>query len=114
MKLLAFLVVTSAFISAEQSAREVAVAQDLLSRMQVWVDTTTGAILRARVRLTSKGIPDDPEIGVEFEAHKALGLLVPVRMDERFLIAGRGPGKGRATYSNFRRFQTSARIVPQP
>lgn len=45
--------------------------------------------------------------------HKALGLLVPTRMDEVFLIAGSAPGKGRATYSNFRRFQTSARIVPQ-
>jgi hypothetical protein len=88
--------------------------QGLLSRMRVWVDTTTGAILRARVRLAAQGISDDPEIAVEFEEHKALGLLVPVRMDERFLIGRNAAGKGRATYSNFRRFQTSARIVPQP
>ena len=87
--------------------------EGLLSRMQVWVDTATGAILRARVRLTGEGIPDDPEIAVEFEEHKTLGLLVPVRMDERFLIARSAAGKGRATYSNFRRFQTSARILPQ-
>ena len=85
----------------------------LLSRMQVWVDTNTGAILRARVRLAAQGITDDPEIAVEFEEHKALGLLVPIRMDERFLVARSAAGKGRATYSNFRRFQTSARIVPQ-
>ena len=86
---------------------------ELLSRMRVWVDTSSGAILRARIRLTANGLSDEPEFFVEFEEHKALGLLVPTRMDEVFLIAGSAPGKGRATYSNFRRFQTSARIVPQ-
>lgn len=86
---------------------------DLLSRMQVWIDSANGAILRARIRLAAKGIFDEPEIAVEFVDDRKLGLLVPAQMQERFL-SSRGAGWGRAKYSNFRRFQTSARIVPQP
>ena len=39
--------------------------------------------------------------------------MVPRTMTEVFSVP-RGRGEGRATYSNFRRFGTSARIVPQP
>ncbi len=60
------------------------------------------------------GSTHEPRIDVEFEDHRQLGLLVPTRMDETFLIHLSAAGTGRATYSNFRRFQTSARIVPQP
>lgn len=87
---------------------------DLLSRVVVSIDQVNGAILRAQVRLTADDAADDPRIHVEFEEHRQLGLLVPTRMDETFLIHLSAPGKGRAAYSNFRRFQTSARIVPQP
>lgn len=88
--------------------------RDLLSQLQVWADRATGAILRARVRFTANGVNDPSQLDVEFDDHKDLGLLVPVRMDERFPVSRSSAGRGRATYSNFRRFQTSARIVPQP
>ena len=86
---------------------------DLLSRILVSIDPTTGAIIRARVRFAADRIRYEPGIDVEFEEHRQLGLLVPTRMDETFLIHFGAAGTGRATYSNFRRFQTSARIVPQ-
>ncbi len=87
--------------------------RDLLSQLRVWVDTVSGEILRARVRFTADGLSDDPQLDVEFDDHKELGMLVPVRMEERFLVHRSSAGRGRATYTNFRRFQTSARIVPQ-
>lgn len=87
---------------------------DLLSRMIVSIDLENGAVLRARVRFRADRIDAEPRIDVEFENHRQLGLLVPTRMDETFLIHLSAAGTGRATYSNFRRFQTAARIVPQP
>lgn len=88
--------------------------RDLLSELRVWADTASGAIMRARIRFTADGLRDPSQLDVEFDDHKDLGLLVPVRMDERFPVYRSNAGRGRATYSNFRRFQTSARIVPQP
>ena len=38
-------------------------------------------------------------------------MMVPKEMIEAFFVAG-GRGEGRAKYSNYRRFTTSARIVP--
>jgi phage gpG-like protein len=49
---------------------------------------------------------------VDFALNQALQMLVPVTLRERFnWIADTGTSL--ATYTNFRRFQTSARIVPQ-
>lgn len=49
---------------------------------------------------------------VDFAEEKTLKILVPVTMRERFnWIADTGTTV--ASYTNFRRFQTSARIVPQ-
>ena len=49
---------------------------------------------------------------VEFAHDQALGLLVSVEMREAFPWDEPAQGTGVATYRNFRRFQTSARIVP--
>lgn len=38
-------------------------------------------------------------------------MLLPTDMVEEFWIP-RGRGTGRARYSNFRRFETTARIIP--
>jgi hypothetical protein len=86
---------------------------DLLARLQVWTDISSGAVIRARVRFSARDAGDDPQIDVDFGEHRTLGLLVPTRMEERFPVQVSGAGKGRATYTNFRRFQTSGRIVPQ-
>jgi hypothetical protein len=50
---------------------------------------------------------------VEFAFDKGLGVMVPIEMREDFFV-DLGSGRGQYTYSNFRRFQTSARIVPPP
>ncbi len=41
-------------------------------------------------------------------------MLVPTEMRETFPVEQPAAGTGVARYSNFRRFQTSARIVPPP
>ena len=50
---------------------------------------------------------------MDFAQDKNLQFMVPVTMRERFNWVA-DTGTSAATYTNFRRFQTSARIVPQP
>ncbi len=50
---------------------------------------------------------------VKFKPHAGLGLLVPVEMREVFGSDANGKGgTGVARYRDFRRFETSGRIVP--
>jgi hypothetical protein len=55
----------------------------------------------------------DYVISVEFQRNQPLGLLVPVTMREDFFAGINRRAWGEAKYTNYRRFQTSARIVPQ-
>jgi hypothetical protein len=48
---------------------------------------------------------------VEFTRDAGLNLIVPKELSETFWIRG-GVGTGKGRYSNFRKFSTSARIVP--
>ena len=83
---------------------------DLPSRGSVWVEESTGRVFQSEVR-DRDGI-SSTRLSVTFVVHDRLGMLVPDRMREVFAIGG-GLGDGTARYSNFRRFSTSARIVPQ-
>ena len=97
---------------------------DMPSRGTLWIEPETGRLLKADVRIRDgvplQGLgarpifekPFESQCIVEFVEHRELGLLVPKSMNESFYVPG-GSGHGRATYSNFRRFSTSARIVPQ-
>lgn len=87
---------------------------DMPSTIRAWIDPANGRLLRAEVR-TFK-YPSAPRfensVDVVFEQEKKLGLLVPKEMREVF-PGDPGRGKSEAVYSNYRRFQTSGRIVPQ-
>jgi hypothetical protein len=96
---------------------------NMLSKGTVWVDPATGRLLRGAVsiRVVESGqAPFDWTIRVDFVEHRELGLLVPAGFEERFFVVTEqgggkvqtGSGVSRARYSNFRRFTTSARIVP--
>jgi hypothetical protein len=81
-----------------------------------WVDPQSGRLLRAQVttRDIRFGMPAfDAVVRVDFGLNATLGLLVPIEMEETFFVDRRRSGSGVAKYTNFRRFQTSARIVPQ-
>lgn len=88
----------------------------LWSRGIAWVEQETGALWRAEL-IVGPDAPGKPRrlqlesrVRVEFAMEPTLKMLVPIELQEEFWIA-RGRGSGRATYSNFRRFSTSARLV---
>lgn len=86
---------------------------DMPSGIRAWIDSN-GAVLRAEVTTFAsfKAMEEsENRVRVEFAPHKALGMLVPIEMREQFPIAAEYRGSSVARYSNFRRFQTSARIV---
>jgi len=87
---------------------------DMPSTLRAWIDPVNGRLLKATV-LTFKH-PSAPQyensVEVAFEQEKKLGLLVPKEMKETF-PGDPGTGTSAAVYSNYRRFTTSARIVPQ-
>jgi hypothetical protein len=87
---------------------------NLQSSVRAWIDERSGALWRAEVRVSGPKTREIPyRLRVEFDMNQALGLLVPVTMREEFW-ADLSTGRGDYTYSNFRRFGTSARIVPPP
>lgn len=87
---------------------------DMWSAVKVWVEPDTGRLLRAEVRSQApRGQEATHVVRVEFAAHDTLALLVPIEMQEVFPIGPNREGRSVARYSNYRRFQTSARIVPQ-
>lgn len=88
----------------------------LPSRMRAWIDARTGALWRAEVVLRRPNDGRKPsKIRVEFAVDPKLQVIVPIELREDFGVANiTSGGTGVAKYSNYRRFQTSARIVPPP
>ena len=92
----------------------------LISRGVAWVNGASGAVHRARVlyrnyvaRPAGAHEPAlEAEVSVDFVWNGALGMLVPARMREVF-FAGSDRGEGEAKYSNYRRFTTAVRLIPQ-
>jgi hypothetical protein len=84
---------------------------DMQSTVTAFVEPD-GRLWRADV-ITVDRFRFEHVISVEFQQHRQLGLLVPVTMHEEFFAGDNRDAKGDATYRNYRRFQTSARIVPQ-
>ena len=88
--------------------------RQLKTGVRAWIDTGSGALWRAEVELKVPGDNRNPTwLRVDFALDKTLQTMVPVQMRERFNSIA-DTGTSLATYTNFRRFQTSARIVPQP
>jgi len=89
--------------------------ESIESVVRAWIEPATGRLFRAEVKSRKFGSRKDfPNIiRVEFVQNKQFGMLVPSVMDEVFPLYG-GTGTGQARYSNFRRFQTSARIITPP
>ena len=84
--------------------------RDLKSTVTAWIEVATGRLVRAEVRSGS----DFPTVvWVDFKPNAALGMWIPSEMREQFLARKPAvPGNSVASYSKYRRFQTSGRIVP--
>jgi hypothetical protein len=92
-------------------------ARPMLTRGSAWVDAA-GRLWRVTLRLEYPHIAvrnartGDNELRVDFMFDRQLDMMLPREMREEFAVAGGGQFKGRATYSNFRRFTTSGKIIP--
>lgn len=90
--------------------------QNLVSNGRIWVEPLSGTVWRVewiyQAENRSPNAPPAPRLRVDFERHEELGIMVPKLMTEVFSVQV-GRGEGRASYTKFRRFGTSARIVPQ-
>jgi hypothetical protein len=78
--------------------------QDVPARGRFWIESKTGRIVRMRIETRPDGSINSIE--VVFREEPKLGLWVPSRMDER-RETGLETMEGRATYTNYRRFQVS-------
>jgi len=89
--------------------------RDMPSVVHAWVRERTGELLRAEVETFANTGAKRAEhsVRVEFATVRGIDVLVPVEMREVFPVERPLVGTGLASYSNFRRFHTSARIVPQ-
>ena len=90
---------------------------DRRSRGIVWVDERDGAIVKTTLGLTipGKGSLATDSLEVIYARDATLAMWVPVRMLETY-VETRGSIVterlvGDATYSNFRRFETSGRVL---
>ena len=90
---------------------------DLISSGRIWIEPETGVVWRVewvyQAERRYARAPAPPRLRVDFERHPDLGFMVPRLMTEIFSTTPRTRGEGRATYRNFRRFGTGARLVPQ-
>ena len=90
--------------------------QNLVSSGRVWVEPLSGTVWRVewiyQAENRQPNAPPPPRLRVDFERHEDLAIMVPTFMTEVFSVLT-GRGEGRASYTKFRRFGTSARIVPQ-
>jgi hypothetical protein len=102
-------------------------ASDLPSNGLVWIGRVDGTVVRTSLTLKDAATNTRADIVVDYRRSPKLGIEVPVRMVETYmqqaLVDGASPGTPRklvtmreriecvATYSNFRRFETSGRLV---
>jgi hypothetical protein len=82
----------------------------------VWVNPVDGTVLRTHLRLFDfttprRGSPQPiAESDVSFRRVDAMAMWLPDRMDESYLDSDTSHITGHAEYSNYRRFETLARI----
>jgi hypothetical protein len=93
--------------------------RNALASGDVWIAVANNALVRARLRLTDNTV--DARVEMTYSPDAGLDVWVPRTMTERYELRVPYPG-GRsggieedifstATYSNFRRFETSGRLV---
>ena len=79
------------------------------SRGKVWVETATGNVVRTRLDMKVDGTIY--AIDTRFEYVAPMDLVLPVALDERYETGDGTIVTGAATYGNYRRFQTGARLI---
>ena len=89
----------------------------MTSVVTAWVEETTGRLIRAEVKTTDARIgvmQFSNVVWVDLKEDARLGLLVPSEMREEFFAGRFMTGTSLAKYTNYRKFQTTTRVVPPP
>ena len=74
----------------------------------MWIDAASGAVLRTDLVLELDTFVY--ELTTRFERVAAMDLVLPVQLAERYTTPEEVV-TGSATYTNYRRFQTGARLI---
>jgi hypothetical protein len=83
------------------------------SRGTVWINAADGAVLRTNLRvMLPSGRGTAAVLTVDFAKADRLGIWAPAKMTEQYNSMSGDTTTGTASYANFRRFDTTVRIVP--
>jgi hypothetical protein len=88
---------------------------NLLAQGRVWVEPVTGAVLRTELGFSGFSVLylKDARIRVDYQRDSRLQVLVPFEMEETYGLDIEVL-HGRASYRNYRRFETGGRLVTPP
>lgn len=88
---------------------------ELLARGRVWIEPGTGAVLRTELGFNGRAARflKDSSIRVDYRRDSKLQVLLPTEMEETYGLEIEVL-HGVATYRNYRRFETGARMVTSP
>jgi hypothetical protein len=81
---------------------------------RIWVRASDGAVVRTTMAIEARpnrGLPGlTTTVGVDYAWDAKLGMMVPARMHEQYVSRGERVA-GTAVYSNYRVFETSAKVI---
>ena len=85
--------------------------KDVPASGTLWVNPADGAVVRTRLELDGfHGAGSHAEIDVVYRKDAGVGMWVPARMAEKYSGGMAGTATTTATYKDFKRFQTTAKI----
>jgi hypothetical protein len=85
--------------------------RDVFARGSIWIEEATGQILQTVLDLASQRDALQGRMTVRYRADARFDVLVPSEMREAYTAASGEQVTTRATYSDFRRFETAGRLV---
>jgi len=85
---------------------------DAQSVGRMWIDPVDGVVLRTNLRvMRPSGLGTLASVTVDFQKDAGLDAWVPARMSEQYNSGTGQTTTAKTSYANFRRFDTSVRIV---
>ena len=85
--------------------------RDIPARGSIWIDPETGQILQTFLELNDRHTRVKGSLTVRYGPYAGFDVLVPLEMREKYTAEAGEEVRTVATYGNFRKFQTAARII---
>lgn len=107
-------VATYAFVERQRPTVIRSADQDVPASGTLDIDETSGEILRTVLDVAGSEGRLTGRMTVDYRPHPAFDVLVPIEMREDYAFRDREQITAVASYSNFRRFKTAARLILTP